>query len=346
MVSDHFAYWTYGQPYAGLPTGVYNIVAPIRFPVPIVTRRIMAGYYASQIAAMSDVRHPGNKEIVMTTTYGATASQCTVPAWGSSASGEDSLWVTTFCVAMPSVDRVDGQFGTLVVGNNSMSGASAFAIADQPWAASYTPDTTRSFTTGTGAMSIQRIGVGDYYVNLGTGSPQGSTYLVNSAYEGVVCGIGEWKNFGVRVRCFDQTGASVDAQYYVLQVAGGQYSKNPYGAVYPYAFAWADQRSATVPYTPNSSYARSSVGGTSTGPITVTRTSVGDYQVEFGGFGNPQEDTENVQLTPFGFTYATCTLLSVTNSAGGTSRVVRVQCRDQHGALTDSRFNVLVLRYE
>lgn len=335
-ISNHLAFW-----FLGRSPGIFNFWAP-GFGASITVQRLMAGYYSTTIQAMSDVYHPGNKEIVMTTTYGANTVQCAVPAWGSSAS-EDVLWLTTFCDDMVTRQQVDAQLATLIVGNNSMSGTSAFAQADQYWSASYTPDTARSFTTGAGGMLIQRLGVGDYYVNLGTGSPQGTTYMVNSAYELAICGVGEWKNFGVRVRCFDQNGASVDAQFYVLQVGGGRYSPYDYGAVYPFAFAWADQRAATAPYTPNTSYSRSNgiIGG---GAITVTRTSVGEYQVEFAGLANPLGDGETVHVTPFGLVYAQCNVTAIQDSPAGTSRLVRVQCRDPHGALIDSRFNILLLR--
>ena len=157
----------------------------------------------------------------------------------------------------------------LVVGNNSLGAPSAFAIANQPTAASYVPDAAVSYTSGTGAMLIQRIGTGDWYVNLGTGSPQGSTYLVNSFDARVVCTVAEWKNFGIRARCFDRTGALVDAPFKVLQIGAGRTG-------FPFAFAWADQRSLTTPYVPNPSASR----GTS---ITSTRISAGTYDVAFAG---------------------------------------------------------------
>ena len=333
-ISNHLAFW-----FLSRNPGIYNFVAPM-WGASISPQRLSAGYYSTTINGMSDYYHPGNKEIVMTTTYGSKTVQCAVPAWGSSTS-VDQLWVTNFCDDMVTKQQVDAEFATLIVGNRSMSGTSAFAVADQFWSASYTPDTARSFTTGTGSMLIQRIGVGDYYVSLGTGSPQGTTYMVNSAYELAICGVGEWKNFGVRVRCYDENGASVDAQFYVLQVGGGRYLLDPYGVTAPYAFAWADQRSATVPYTPNTSYSRSGPRG---GPITVTRTSVGDYQVEFVGLEDPFGDPQTVHVTPFGLTYAQCNVTGIQDSPAGTSELVRVKCYDQHGALIDSRFNVLLLR--
>lgn len=338
-ISDHIAFW-----FLSGSAGISNFLAPVQGPA-VNAQRLAAGYYSMTVNGMSDYFHPGNKEIVMTTTYGTTTTaQCSVPAWGSSAS-VDQMWVTTFCDDMITGQQLDAPFSTLIVGNNSLSGTSAFAFADRPWSASYVPDTSRSFTTGTASnMLIQRIGVGDYYVNLGTGSPQGTTYMVKSAYELAMCAIGEWKNFGVRVRCFDQSEASVDAQFNILQVGGGRYSPDTYGAVRPYAFAWVDQRSATTMYMPNTSYSRAWTGDRFVDSISVRRTAVGDYRVEIPGLQNPLNDPETVHVTPFGLTYAACTIVNFADTPGGTTMRVLVQCRDSHGAPIDTRFNLLILR--
>lgn len=337
-ISNHIAFWSLSG-----SSGVSNFLAPVQGPA-VNAQRLAAGYYSMTVNGMSDYFHPGNREIVMTTTYGTTTVQCSVPAWGSSAS-VDQMWVTTFCDDMITGQQVDAPFSTLIVGNNSLSGTSAFVFADGLSSPSYVPDTSRSFTTGTASnMLIQRVGVGDYYVNLGTGSPQGTTYMVKSAYELVMCAIGEWKNFGVRVRCFDQSGASVDAQFYILQVGGGRYSPDTYGAVRPYAFVWADQRSTIATYTPNTSYSRAWTGDRFVDSISVRRTAVGDYRVEIPGLQNPLNDPETVQVTPFGLTYAACSIYSIGDTPGGTTRRVLVQCRDPRGAPVDTRFNLLMLR--
>jgi hypothetical protein len=333
--SNHIAYWLLGQPYVSLSVpGIYDWVIPSSGSR-ITAQRLAAGYYIATVPGMSDVFHPGNKEIVMTTASRDTTPQCTVPAWVSSATS-DVLQVTTFCNDMHTGQRADGEFETLIVGNNTMSGVSAFAVANLPSALSYTPDTARSFTTGAGAIHIDRNAIGDWNVSLGTGSAQGSIFLVSSAYELAVCTVGEWKNFGIRVRCFDQIGAPVDAQFNVLQVAGGRFS-NQFGSMYPFAFAWADQRQATAPYTPNPSFSRSSGGA-----ITATRLGVGNYQVEFQGLQNPLNDPEQVQVTPFGVFYAVCTAVRRSDSATG--RIVSVLCRDAQGTPMDTRFNILLMR--
>ena len=57
----------------------------------------------------------------MTTAARDTTPECTVPAWFSSATS-DVLQVTTFCNDMHTGQRADGDFETLIVGNNTMSG--------------------------------------------------------------------------------------------------------------------------------------------------------------------------------------------------------------------------------
>jgi hypothetical protein len=315
----HFAFW-------------FNAPQPNDALVPylggsgISTVRIDIGHYVSDVSFMSDLFHPGSKEIVMSTTYGETTAQCVTDVWFGTFS-HDNLETRIDCIDQLTGQRADANHAILVVGNNVMGGRSAFAIANQPTAASYVPDTAASYTSTGGAMQIQRIGAGDWYVNLGTGNPQGSMYLVNSFDEHAVCTVAEWKNFGIRVRCFDRTGAMVDTRFKVLQAGFGR-------EMVPFAFAWVDQRSLTTPYTPVRSLT------TRGGPIIATRTSVGDYQVAFDSFQNTLNDPDNVQVTPFSGAYSACTVVSKTNSA--TARLVRVQCRDSHGRLADSRFNIII----
>jgi hypothetical protein len=323
-LSRHFAFFFNARP-TSLRQVAVDVVTPSQFSELTKTTKVDVGQYTTEVPSMIDPSHPGNKEMVMITTYGAATTQCVSDGW-SSLSG--ALQVGIRCNDMLTGQPADVPQAVLVVGNNSLGAPSAFTIANQPTAASYVPDTAVSYTSGTGAMLIQRIGTGDWYVNLGTGSPQGSTYLVNSFDARVVCTVAEWKNFGIRARCFDRTGALVDAPFKVLQIGAGRTG-------FPFAFAWTDQRSLTTPYVPNPSASR----GTS---ITSTRISAGSYEVAFAGLATHDTLPENVQLTPFSGVYSACTVVSKGDSA--TSRVVRVECRDSFGRLADSRFNIFLTR--
>ena len=323
-LSTHFAFFFNARP-TSLFQVALDVVTPNQFSELTKTTKVDVGQFNSVVPSMGDVGNPGNKEMVMITTYGAATAQCTSDAWSSLS---DELQVGIKCNDMLTGQPADVPQAVLIVGNNSLGTPSAFTIANQPTAASYVPDTAVSYTSGTGAMLIQRIGTGDWYVNVGTGSPQGSTYLVNSFDARVVCTIAEWKNFGIRARCFDRTGALVDAPFKVLQIGAGRTG-------FPFAFAWADQRSLTTTYVPNPSASR----GTS---ITSTRISAGTYDVAFAGFATHDTLPENVQLTAFSGAYSACAVVSKGDS--GTSRVVRVECRDSFGRPADSRFNIFLTR--
>lgn len=334
-VSNHFAYWRLVSPPGSFTAHVFDAVTPSTFAFMRVSR-FNIGDYTTEVPLMSSAFHPGNKETVITTTYGATTVQCVALGW-SSEPDQDFFGVRTLCNDMRGGRFVDQEFASLVVGNNSVSGTHAFAYATRPTAASYTPDTATSFTTGTGRMLIERTAVGDYNVTLGTGSPNGSTYLVSAVSAQAVCGVGSWRTSGVRVRCFDGTGAPVDARFTVLQIAGGRFSTVCFGCVFPIAFAWADKPSSKSTFTPNAAHSASA-----SGPMSVTRTSVGQYEIRFANLQNPFFDPENVQVTTFGTTYAACTVVSRSDEAS--ARLVRVQCLDAKAAPTDSRFNITLMR--
>lgn len=328
-VSDHFAFWNVERP-TSVPF-VSNGLAPS--PVPISVSTPSTGTYFSFVPGMSHFVHPGSKEIVMTTSDLSPRTQCVATA--TSAFQGDTLEVRTDCDDLSTLTRTFTEFSTLVVGPNSVSGTHAYAENDFPSRSPVTPDPQVSFTTGAGPILFTRTAVGDWKVTLGTGSPEGSIYLVNSTVEGTVCNMGDWTKTGARVRCFNNAGGSADVAYRVLQISGGRLTSG--GAVAQFGFAWADKPSAKNSYTPNASFSRGSAG-----PITVTRTSIGEYQVVFANLQNPSAVPEDVQLTPFGLSFAVCSDRGRTDAPTG--RLIEVQCRDAQGALVDTRFNILLDR--
>jgi len=332
-ISNHFAFYHLFNP---TQPGILEFAGPSIFSQPLV-QRLGTGNYSVSVPLMSDVFHPGEKEVVVATTYGSTTATCMVD-WVS-LHAQDALGVVNFCDDISTGARTDVEFSVLAVGKNSVGGTTAFARDLTPTVVSLVPDTAFSFTTGTGAMIINRTAVGVWNVRLGTGNPQGSTFLVSSQREGVVCGLGAFTNAGARVRCFQRGGSPVDAPFSVVQLSGGRFGADHSGATVPAAFAWADKAGATAPYTPNANFSHSDRGA-----ITVIRSSVGDYQVVFDGFQNPLGDPETVQVTPFGSSYAACSVVSRTDTGPGTARNVRVQCRNPSGALVNSRFTIAMLR--
>ena len=180
-------------------------------------------------------------------------------------------------------------------------------------------------------MTITRASAGDYDVNVGTGSPAQSTFLVNEAFvdPGSACTVGAWRTSSVQVRCFGSTGAPSDYYYRVLQVDGGRPGRR-------LGFAWANQPAAAS-YTPNVNYSFNSSGGA----VTATRLGLGQYAVDFAGLQKVAGETENVQVTPWATASTSCNVVGWGNAGAGIR--VNVECRQLNGSLTDARFNVVVI---
>jgi hypothetical protein len=231
----------------------------------------------------------------------------------------------------------DTPFNILVVGDGSLPAPSAFAIGDQPTALQYLPDPKWSYTSGPYTL---RVGhnpfVGGWDWGMGTGAPAGKIHLVNSHTAQELCQIAEYKSLGPSVRCFDTEGVGRDVQYQVLQVSRGRPGRR-------FGFAWADQYTSRVPYSPHPSYVYNSSGGA----VQVQRLSFGYYKVFFQGLNSPNPDQhENVQITGFGASYSACNTNgweTVNHPTLGTGLSVYVMCTNQNGQPTDSRFNLMVI---
>jgi hypothetical protein len=103
------------------------------------------------------------------------------------------------------------------------------------------------------------------------------------------------------------------------------------------AYALADQPVATSPYSPDASTRFSSSGG----PITVTRTSVGQYTVRFAGLGRPPGGHDNVQVTGYGGVAIYCK--PALWDASSADLVVQVNCVLRDATTADSKFEILVI---
>lgn len=271
---------------------------------------------------------PGETMVFMVTTNGSTNAHCVA---GFTTTSGSSITVNVFCIDPVQGTGVDSRFTVLAVGSNSLPARSAFALANNPFALSYVPDPNFSFTSAGVPINITHDPLpGNYLVNLGTGNPKGSVFLVNSQITPMQCHVGEWLTTTARVRCFDSNnGTPADIDYGVLQVTGGRPGRR-------IGYAFAD-RGATASYTPNTAFSHNSAGGA----IKVTRSAAGRYAVVFTGLQRPAGHTDNVQVTPFGMAYANCAVPGWTNVAGGL-RVI-VNCRDIAGNFHDSRFEILVI---
>jgi S-layer homology domain len=112
-------------------------------------------------------------------------------------------------------DKLDGKDSTQFV--QGRVGGIAYVWANLPTTASYTPDTGYSFNSAGGAVSITRTGTGAYTVtfsglSLVHGNVQVSKYNVGAGE----CHPYFWNVSSVYVRCYDASGAAVDAQFSLL----------------------------------------------------------------------------------------------------------------------------------
>src|SRR5262249_10333826 len=134
---------------------------------------------------------------------------------------------------------------------------------------------------------------------------------------------------GLEVKCYGRNGAPADGTFYTAQIAGGRPGQR-------FGFAFANDRQASS-YTPLSTTAFNSSGGA----ITATRSSVGQYRIDFGGLQKASGHAENVQVTGIGTALVTCNVVGWSNSSDGLE--VSVECRDGAGNLVDSRYEVMVI---
>jgi hypothetical protein len=260
-------------------------------------------------------------------------------SWGS----VNRLTARVDCVNSATNQFVDSRFNILVVGDGALPAPSAFAFADKPTAAQYTPDPKWSYTSGPGVLGVAHNPfVGGWDWRMGTGAPAGKVHLVNAHANDVaptrdLCKIAEYKSLGASVRCFDNDGVPRDLKYQVLQLSRGRAGKR-------FGFAWADQhtRRDTTAYAPHASYAYNSSGGA----VHVQRYRTGVYAVRFRGLqGAWYGPAANVQVSSFGPTFTSCSVHSWYDETppSQSGLLVWVQCADQNGQPADSRFNVMVI---
>lgn len=135
----------------------------------------------------------------------------------------------------------DGKSGSASV---SVIGKIAYAFADQPTAAGYTPDLAQQFNALGAPLTVARAGTGDYTVTIpGFGTVAGSRLPFVSAVNAsdVICIATAWTfagvtNATVRVECEDgSTGAAADSRFSILALAeeglAGEFAFGYSGAV-------------------------------------------------------------------------------------------------------------------
>lgn len=149
---------------------------------------------------------------VQVNAVGSGPPQCKVGGWG----GSPDLTISVLCFSKLGV-AVDVNFNVLFL---LPSPHLAYAWADQPSTASYTPSPFYSSNPSGGAISIARLGTGRYNVAWSGADAQifdGGDVQV-TAYGGgnAQCKVEGWGSESATVRCFTPNGTLVDSFYTVL----------------------------------------------------------------------------------------------------------------------------------
>jgi hypothetical protein len=230
----------------------------------------------------------------------------------------------------------DTRFDVMYLKSHSQPTGVAYAWANVPQSASYTPDPDYSYNPAGGAITATRSSPGVYlmqwagYGSLVGGHPKVTAYGTSNRR----CQIGSWATDTVAVRCFDSAGNSADSAYSILYLLP---DPNDDGL----AFAWANE--ATSPsYTPSLFYSFNSGDG----GVTVESLVPGRYTVTFDGFARRGLGFlyGHAQVSAYGSTDRRCAAGFWGIPPGGSEAVVQVTCHDMSGAVADAQYNVLFLK--
>lgn len=158
---------------------------------------------------------------VLVTAYGSGSERCQVSSWGSSS---DGMRVHVACSA-PNGTAADSRFtlaftgggvpGRLATGDN----AGAYAWANQPSSASYTPSTWYQGNLFGANVTIDRSAVGTYLVRVPRSVSVSRDAVLVTAYgsTGHHCLVDHWSRLATetsaRVLCFNGAGSPVDTYF-------------------------------------------------------------------------------------------------------------------------------------
>jgi hypothetical protein len=273
---------------------------------------------------------------VQVTAFGTSNARCKVSSWFPSGT---TLRAQVNCYT-PSGAATSTPFAVSYQRRAGTPGVEGgYVWADQPTASSYTPSTIYQWNS-TGALNtIQRTGVGTYRVVFPGQTFTGGTVEV-TAYGGGsdYCKVEGWFNDGasqnVNVRCFSTSGAPVDALFTAKFTRGSPTSAKSFG------FVWAHQPT-TSSYQPDSTYQLVSVGSAcgqlTRGPVSITRSSTGRYNVTFTGLPGSSSFRSHVKVTAYGTGSETCKVRSWTPSSNSSAEVA---CYNANGTAADTLFTV------
>lgn len=185
-------------------------------PGPITISRVGVGSYNANLTLPRPVG--GSTENYFVTTYGNTNNHCKIGSWAAVANVR--------CYSRLGGVPADNMYDVLLVNGGRPGRRLGFAWANSPAAALYVPDPFYSRNSSGGAISITRLGVGQYHADFaGLAKLAGHKEDVQVTAYGagfVHCNVVSWGNVGagmrINIACRNQVGALVDAQYTVLLI--------------------------------------------------------------------------------------------------------------------------------
>lgn len=201
----------------------------------------------------------------------------------------------------------------------------AYAWAENPTSASYTPSSTYSYNAGGGSIVAKRDSKGRYNITFNGLALSGGNVQVN-AYGGTSasCNVTFWGGGKANVACNDAAGNAIDSLY-TISIA----DDNSSATAKVVAYAWANSPTSAS-YSPSSLYAYNSKGGS----ITATRSGVGKYDMKFDSLNM---SGGNVQVSSYGGADTSCQV-----DVWGSSSA-NVSCYDKSGNPADSRYVIRMI---
>jgi Zn-dependent metalloprotease len=159
---------------------------------------------------------------VEVTAYGSDSESCRVTGWGllNTAEVVDVACQTAAGAPADAMFTMSFHGSIGLLGTPDASRLTAYAWANQPTSASYTPSTPYQFNAARATNTITRLGVGVYQLRLpGLAVPRGHVNVTAMGAGSARCKVSSWAVIGgdevVNVRCFDVAGSPTDAQYVV-----------------------------------------------------------------------------------------------------------------------------------
>lgn len=228
--NKHWNGWEYGRTYAGAylyhgdPTSAnstpsslyqYNSMGGVN-----TVTRVGTGVYS---AYLPNIGHAVSGGHALVTAYGSAAERCKVVNFGwTSPSTTIKVNVRCFTAAGAPADSrfvltFTDRTNTLGLAGccNPNGHQSAYVLANNPTAASYTPAASYQYEVPSGGATASRSGTGNYTMRFTHADlTTGSVHVVAGGWTPEFCKVAHWNpTSGINVRCYDTTGAPVDTPY-------------------------------------------------------------------------------------------------------------------------------------